>query len=84
MGKGEECGGGGPVETETMLSGRNWEVVIEFWKQEAFQDFDSGAVEGDGSVAGTKPGRFAGLEQGDDDCGFPDGRNVGVLVGEVV
>ena len=72
------------VGTKTMLSGSNWKVVVEFWKQEAFQDFNSGAEEGDGSVAGTKPGRFAGLEQGNHDRCFPYGRNVGVTVGEVV
>ena len=63
MGKGEECGGGGPVETETMLSGRNWEVVIEFWKQEAFQDFDSGAEEGDSGV-GEEGGEEGGVDSG--------------------
>ena len=55
-------------------------MVVEVWKQEAFQDFNSGAEEGDGSVAGTKPGGFVGLEQGDDDCCFLDGWNVGVIV----
>ena len=47
VGKGEEGSGGGPVGTETMLSGGNWEVVVKLWKQEAF--FDSRAEEGDGS-----------------------------------
>ena len=28
---------GGPVRTEAMLSGGNWEVVFKLWKQEAFQ-----------------------------------------------
>ena len=36
VGKGEEDSGGGSVETETMLSGGNWEVVVKFWKKEAF------------------------------------------------
>lgn len=54
-------------------------MVVKFWKQEAFQDFGSGAEEGDGSVVGTKPGEFAGLQQGNDDC-FPDGGNVCVIV----
>ena len=67
-----------------MLSGGNWEVVVEFWMQEAFLDLDSGAEEGNGSLAGTKPGRFVGLKQGDDDRCFSDGRNVVVIVGEVV
>ena len=84
VGEGEEGSGGGPVGTETVLSGGNWEVAVEFWKQEPFQNFDSGAEEGDGSVAGAKPGKFAGLKQGDDGSGFPDGWDVGVIVGEVV
>ena len=67
VGKGEDDSGGGSVMTEAMLSGGKWEVVVQFWTQEAFQDFDSWAEEGNGSVAGTKPGKFAGLEQGGDD-----------------
>ena len=50
-------------------------MAVEFWKQDTFQNLDSGAEEGDGPVAGTKTGKFAGLNQGDDDNGLPDGRD---------
>ena len=59
-------------------------MAIEFWKQEPFQNFDSGTEKGNGAIVGTKPSRFAGLWDGDNYCGFPDGRDVGVVVGEVV
>ena len=36
VGKGKEGSGGGLVGTETMLSRDNWELVVEFWKQNAF------------------------------------------------
>ena len=32
----EDGNGRGPVGTETMLSGGNWEVVVKFWKEEVF------------------------------------------------
>ena len=36
VGEGEEGSGGGPVRTETMLSGGDWEVAVEFWKRLQF------------------------------------------------
>ena len=52
VGKGEEGSGDGPVMKEAMMSGGKWEVAVKFWQQEAFQDFVTGAEEGDGTKCG--------------------------------
>ena len=52
--------GGGAVASESVLVGRDGEGV-EFWKQEAFQNFGSGTEERNWAVVRAKAGQFAGL-----------------------
>ena len=60
MCEGEEGSGGGAVASESVLVGRDGEGV-EFWKQEAFQNFGSGTEERNWAVVRAKAGQFAGL-----------------------
>ena len=63
--EGEEGSGGGAIASESVLVGRDGKSV-EFWKQKAFQNFGSGAEEGNWAVVGAKVGWFAGLNEGED------------------
>ena len=68
---------------EAVLVGGAVEVGEDERADEAFQDFGRGAEEGDWAVGGAGFGRFVGLEDGEDDGAFPDGREVGVGDGEI-
>ena len=70
VGEGEEGGGGGAVPSESMLGVRRLQVVGEAGEEEALQDFDGGAEEGNGTVGGGEATGFVG---------FGDGNKVGLL-----
>ena len=68
---------------EAMLGGVGVEGGFKKRQEESFKDFDCGTKEGDGTVGGTKVRGFSRFEEGNNNGGFPERRNVCMLKGKV-
>ena len=69
----EEGGCGGSEGAETMLGVREGEGGSEVGEQQALQHLHRRAEKGDWTVGGTERGGLAGLGDGDEGGGLPDG-----------
>ena len=79
-----EEGRSGGVEGFVAMLGRvGGKGIFQVGEKEAFQNLCSRTEEGDGAVGAAGVRGFAGLEEGDNFGGFPNGGDVGLLDGKV-